>query len=447
MWKNGTTRVTLALALAFALVEATLLPAAALDRSVYGGGIFEGPLPHGGRYVVTAPSSAPLSAVELWYAVPSSGFDAEAVPSIARLAAQSVAASKPATGSSLGEYVASIGGTLSIDVFPNSTAITALVPTREAPATLHLMTESYFSPVVTEAGLRQARRDLATEGLLEQYDPEVLIHTGLFAALFQAGPAHTPSLDLHDLPRCDLASVRRFAERGFVPWRAVLVVSGMVPSELAAVVPGRQEAVERDDAALLSTPAGPPGASVIPFTEPGKGYAWRGPGIDDELASTAMDFIADYLFHPIGGLVTRRLASQLPDIRLNGQFITLRPPGVFLFSLIGRGSDSAAAIALAEITKLAATPLSGAEFARARDVFLYHLQSDLQSPADLAASLGWYAAEGRPGYAPGAQSADGGYWKILSQLSPETVRETARKFLVAAPATVTLHVTGGGKAE
>jgi len=435
----------------FGLLCFTASPASALDRSVYGSGIASGNLQHGGRYVVTLPSSVPLTAVELWYAVPSTGFGPTATASIARLAAQSVAASTPITGVSLGDYVSSIGGTLSIDVFPDSVAITALVPTTNASATVHLLTQSYFSPVLTDVGLRRAKLDLATQALLEKFDPDTVIRNGLFAGLFSAGPAHYPTLSIHDLTNLDLDSVRAFAERGFQTQRASLIVSGVVePGLLESVLPGRIDPTvhpEQDRNTLISTPAAKPSETIIPFTEPGNGFAWLGPDIKDEAASTAMDFIADYLFHPTDGRVTHLLANQTPEVTLSGQFITLRKPGVFVVSISGNGSAVATKIARDEISKLATTPLSHDEFERARNAFIYHLQSDLQTPADLAASLGWYATEGQPEYAPGAKGGEGSYFRNAAMLSPKKITEIAKQFLASQPVTVTLQPSGQEKSQ
>ena len=443
--------ITAAATVGFGLLCSTIAPSHGLDRSpTYGSAITSGNLAHGGRYVFTPTSSMPLTAVELWYAVPSIGYGPAPSTSIARLAAQSVAASEPSGGTSLGEFVSSVGGTLSIDVFPDSVAISALVPSPDAAAAVHLMTQNYFSPVVTEAGLHRAKLDLATQAVLDKFDPDMVIRNGLMAGLFAAGPAHYPTLDIHDLSSLEFGSVKAFAERAFQTQRASLVVSGMVaPNLLDSVIAGHADSdghVDQDGHVLLSTVASKPVDIDIPFNQPGSGFAWVGPNISDEAAATAMDFVADYLFHPTDGKVTRQLATAFPEVAVNGQFITLRQPGVFVVSLSGPGSDAAAKIVRQELAALA-SPLPSDDFARAQNAFIYHLQSNLQTPADFAASIGWYAAEGRPAYAPGADGADGHYFHEAAALSPKKIADAVGRFLTSRPVTVTLQPTAQATAQ
>ncbi len=442
----GFRRVALGALMITASLLALVEPLAARERvtPLYGAGILSGALPQGGHYVLTAPSSMPLTALELWYRVPSIGYGPAIHPSLGRLAAQSAAASSAAQGLSLGEYVASIGGTLSIDVFPDSVAITALVPSPEADATLRLLTGSYFSPHITDAGLHRAKLDMTTEAMYERFDPSVALRNALFAGLFVAGPEHYATLDAHDVAALDLPTVQAFAERAFRPQHASLVVTGATaPSLLTAIMPSatitNTTFSEQDElAALQSTPGSVSTPRFVPFSQPGGGLAWLGPDIDDELSATAMDFIADYLFHPIDGKVTRQLATALPDVTLNGQFITLQKPGIFLVGVSGPGSGAALHQIRQQIQALT-KPLPPDVFLQARRAFSYHIQSELQTPTGLAASFGWYATEGSPGYAPGAQGADSQYDHDIAALSARKVAEVAQTFLQSSPLWVTLE--------
>ena len=84
-------------------------------------------LARGGMAIVRPSQGAPVAAVELWYRAPSTGFGGKAQPSIARLAAQAVAASKPILGDPLGKVVRDAGGRLAITVYTDSIEISALV--------------------------------------------------------------------------------------------------------------------------------------------------------------------------------------------------------------------------------------------------------------------------------------------------------------------------------
>ncbi|HMD02004.1 MAG TPA: hypothetical protein VKG44_03460, partial [Candidatus Baltobacteraceae bacterium] len=92
-----------------------------------------GRLPQGGTYIVRPLKGAPVAAIELWYRAPSTGFGAQPMPSIARLAAQLVAASKPIVGDPLGKQVSDAGGRIGITVYSDSISISAVVPAENAP--------------------------------------------------------------------------------------------------------------------------------------------------------------------------------------------------------------------------------------------------------------------------------------------------------------------------
>ena len=52
-----------------------------------------------------------------------------------------------------------------------------------------------------------------------------------------------------------------------------------------------------------------------------------------------MDFIADYLFRPDAGLAHALGRGSDPDALVNGQFITLRDPGVMFVAFSGKNVE------------------------------------------------------------------------------------------------------------
>ena len=88
------------------------------------------------------------------------------------------------------------------------------------------------------------------------------------------------------------------------------------------------------------------------------------------------------------------------------------------------------------------TPLDATTFARARDAFIYHIRSDLQTPAELADTFGWYSVEGNPSYAPGAGGLDGTYFRDARALTSAFVAETVKRFLGKPGATVAFSRKG-----
>jgi predicted Zn-dependent peptidase len=392
--------------------------------------------------IVQTLGGPPVAAIELWYRAPSTGFGAKPVLSLARLSAQTIAASKPLVGSSLADVVKNAGGRLAISVYGDSVEIAAVVPANAASAVVKTMTTAYFAPVITETGFAIARRDVAQEALFESFNPETAARDAVFETLFESGPQHYPSLGApRDVPAIVLADIRSYATRAFRSQNAILVVSGAVPQTiLSAAATGRTaetalgSAEEYSPAAIANAPA----PVTKPFEETSGGYGWVGPPIANEREATALDFVADYLFNSESGSVTRTLSESNPDAFVVGQFITLHDPGVLFVGFTGKQFDAVRAKVddgLAMMRK----PLPPAVFATALVAFQYHLLHDLQTPVELADNFGWYAVEGNPEYAPGAGSNTGRYFQAIASLTPEFVASVAEKYLSRPGAVVTLQ--------
>ena len=432
------------LSLAALLVVAALPASAATgDLPNLGPHIGVARMPVGGTVIVDPVAGAPVAAVELWYRAPASGFDAKAVPSLARLAAQAVAASKPLVGPSLGTTVKDLGGRLNITVYSDSLAISAVVPAAHAKDVVRVMTTAYFAPVLNDAGFKVAQRDVAEEALIESYNPETMVRDAVFASLFASGPQHYAILGgFKDVAAISIGEARAYAVRAFRSQNAVLVVTGAVePSIAAAAVSGRPAtagsalAAAEDHSALAVATSFEPVAKA--FDQPSGGYGWIGPPIGNEREATALDFIADYLFRNDTGYVTRDLSEQAPDALVLGQFITLHDPGVLFVAFSGKSVDALRA-KVDEGIALMRKPLPAATFANALEAFEFHILSDLQTPEHLADNFGWYAVEGNPEYAPGANGEGGVYFRAAGSLTPQFVAAVAEKYLGKPPASVVM---------
>ncbi len=387
-----------------------------------------GTLAGGGTYLVRPTAGAAVAAIALWYRAPSSGFDAPAIPGLGRVAAAAVAASQPVTGTSLAQFVRQTGGRLSVTAYPESVAISLLVPADRAGSAVRALTRSFFAPVLTDNGLVLARRSVAEDGAIRALNNDAAITDAIYAALFAGGPAKIPPFgSTASFTSLTTDAVRSYAERAFRPSNAVLVVTGAVtPAVLASALPGRDGATPGMETPLPETLA----TGVAPVTvrgpEKGFGLGWAGPPIADEQEATAFDFIADYLFYPDTGSVQRALRDT--GASLTGTFVTYHDPGVFL--LTSAGGDQAAAraavdAALAAIRK----PMAPAAFEAARRKFIYHILSDAETPATLADTYGWYSVEGNPAYAPGEGGQTGRYLSAAAALTPAAVASIAAKYL------------------
>jgi predicted Zn-dependent peptidase len=412
---------------AFLVAAALPVCAATGEMPDLGPNVTVGRLPVGGTVIVRPAQGAPVAAIELWYRAPSTGFGPKPAPGIARLAAQMVAASKPIVGEALGTAIGDLGGRLGITAYGDSVAISASVPASAARNVVKLMTTAYFAPVVTEDGFQEARREVVQEAELSAIDPETVTRDAVFAQLFSAGPQHFPALgDPKDIAAIALADAKAFATRAFRAQNATLVLSGDVDASVA-------EAAAEPELATSVAPV------TKTFGEVVGGYGWIGPAIADTREATAMDFIADYLFRPDDGYVTRQVDQKYPHALLLGQFITLHDPGVMFVVYSGRDDTPALRSLVDDGFAHVQLPMTASTFAAALESFKYHLLSDLQTPSELADNFGWYAVEGAPDYAPGANGDSGTYFKAADSLTPEFVASVATKYFSKAPATVTLR--------
>jgi predicted Zn-dependent peptidase len=378
-----------------------------------------------------------VAAVALWYRAPSSGFAADAVPGLGRLAASAIAASKPVTGTALSQFARQVGGRLNVTAYPESVAVSILVPADRAADAVRALTRSFFAPVLTEAGLGLARQNVLEAGAIRGFDHDAAINDAIYASLFSAGPAKIPPYgSSSSFATLTLDSVRGYAERAFRPANAVLIVTGAVDtSVLAGALPGREGApagAETPVPETLSTATAPVAA---PGPERGFGLGWAGPPITNEREATAFDFIADYLFYPDTGTVQR--AVRTTGSTLVGTFVTYHDPGVFL--LTSTGGDQATVRGIVDTALLAIRqPLAKAAFEAARRQFIYHILSDDETPSALADTYGWYAVEGNPEYAPGEGGGAGRYLAAAAALTPEFVAATAAKYLDRPGAAITV---------
>jgi predicted Zn-dependent peptidase len=186
---------------------------------------------------------APVAAIALWFRAPSAGFD-EPLPGLGRLSAAAVAASRPVTGTSLANFIEGIGGRLAITAYPESVAVSALVPADQGTATLQALTRAFFAPVLTGAGLTAAKRATAEEAQIHQFSSGAAIEESLYGALFVAGPAKYPTFGTPaSIVAVELPRVQAFAERAFRPSNAIVIATGDVDdATLAAAIPGREGA-------------------------------------------------------------------------------------------------------------------------------------------------------------------------------------------------------------
>jgi predicted Zn-dependent peptidase len=416
-----------------ALAAAWILPAgnAAADSALQQ----TGTLPRGGTYVIDPDSTIASAAIGLWFRAPGAGYD-NATPGIADLAATAAAVAPLASGKSLFALVHSVGGELNVEVYPDIVGIATVVPASAARRVVAAITAAYYAPAVDDAAVKTARANAAVLGVQQRYEADATLHDLLFKQIFADGPAHYAPLPISvaQITSVSTAQISAFAKRAFRSENSILALSGNVDaSSLTAVTDGG--GAGRMDPPYDSTLAAPPTSATTSGLIGGIGLAWVGPPIADEKASSALDFIADYLFRDETGVVTRALDQSASDASVVGQFITLHNPGVMVVTIGGDHADKVRDRVLGALSALR-TPMDAQTFNAAREAFLYHVASDTQTPQERADNLGWYGVEGNLVYAPGI--VDGTYGRSVRALDAAYVADVVKQYL-ATPVVVNMQ--------
>jgi zinc protease len=421
-----------------AAVSAALLVGGVASAAVADAASRTGTLPGGVMYEIRPDRAQSGAAVALWYRAPAGGFDAPAAPGLSRLAATTVSASAPISGTPLAQLIERFGGRLTVAAYPDSVAITALVPPDRVAQTVRAMTSDFFAPVVTAPGFAVAQRDVGEDALVRSFEPDA-IEDALGAALFASGPFHDGTLPTAKLADVKVERIRAFAERAFRPANAILILAGNVDAAaLGSVATRSGDTAPRAPEPAAATAPAQRTAQAEPLRRTGvisgTGLGWLGPPISDERSATALDFLADVLFAPKTGTVTRALGGRKATV--TGKFVTYRDPGVFLVTITG--DEAAAARPIVEqAIAAAATPMPAAAFGTARAGFVYRLLAAMETPIEVADTYGWYAVEGDPAYAPAEGGLQGRYFSLAAALTPASVAQAAERFLAVPPAVVT----------
>jgi predicted Zn-dependent peptidase len=385
-----------------------------------------GTLPRGGSYVVDPDPTIASAAIGLWFRAPGAGYD-NATPGLSNLAATAAAVAPLASGKSLFALVHSLGGQVSIAVYPDIVGIGAVVPAGASRRVVAAITAAYFSPSIDDTAVKTARANAAVLGVQQRYQSDQTLHDLLFKQIFASGPAVYPALptSITQLTSITTAQVRSFAQRAFRSENAVLTLTGNVDaSSVSAVTDGNGTGAM--DQPYDSTLAPNPAAATVSGAIDGVGLAWIGPPISDQRAATALDFVADYLFRDTTGVVGRQLDTAKSDALVLGQFITLHNPGVMVVTIGGDQEKQAEKQVLAALETMR-QPLDKKTFEAAREAFLYHVATDTQTPQQRSDNFGWYTVEGNVQYAPGI--SDGAYNQVARSLDPEFVASVVRRYL------------------
>jgi predicted Zn-dependent peptidase len=412
-------------------------------------------------YRIIGGGASPTEAIEVWFRCPADGYDG-ARPGIARLAALAIAEDDHG-GASLRDIALASGGDLTVQVFPAATEIGMIVPAYLSGAAQVAVLTRIFHPSVDDKAIKSAKLRLAEQISLAGLEPDVYLRDRMFAAIFSDGPYLVSTFGTAaTLDAATLTDVQSYIGAAFQPANAIAASAGLGSMDaygaIATFGPVLQSGTAATVVGGMPVPPSSVRKSFAPVTLPvdssttdvhAVALGWVGPPITDERAATAMDFLSDYLMRDGYGTAAQAIAKTQPHATFDGQFITLRNPGVMFAGVWGPGLDRRAAVESirAAVQRVVDAPLSDADFAQASIAYRTHLLHDMDGPQSIADNLGWYFAQGAPDYTPvDMMFGAGAYDDAASSLSAGFVHDIARRYLSSEPAVVTPPDAGGSVA-
>lgn len=305
-----------------------------------------------------------------------------------------------------------------------------------------------FRPSIDAAALDRARTRMAAEQAQSAQSSAAVLRDRVFSAIFADGPLHDATLgDAKLLQSASLTEVRDFAARSYVPGASAVIALGngnadVLRAHIAAASRPSGNGAAMPASAIAAAPAQPIGLTMPDVDAPGVALAWSGPPISDRRAATAMDFLSDYLTDPKTGVFASAATSTTAGASIDGQYVTLEQAGLFFVSATGTGVDPTAMTRSLRdaLDKAIARPMPQGRFATALSAYETRLLRQMDSPQGLADNYGWYFAMNAPSYAPSATdvSLSGEYFAAAASLTPDFVRDVARRYLGASPAVITI---------
>lgn len=385
-------------------------------------------------------------AIEVWVRCPANGWSSSE-PGIARLTALAVLDAK-AGGASLRDTVRAGGGEIGVSIFQTATEFVVLAPADEAPALEDTLLRAVFKPQIDGAALDSARTRLAAEQAEAAQSSQQVLRDEAFASVFTAGPLHDSTLgEPKFLQSASLIEVRAYASRSYVAGASAVIALGngdadALRAHIAAAAPPAGTGAALPSSTVASPSSQPVAISNPDVDVPGVALAWAGPPISDRRAATAMDFLSDYLTDPSSGVFASAARSTTADAAIDGQFVTLENPGLFFVSASGDGVVPATMerALRSALDGVLARPLPQDRFAQALAAYETRLLRQMDSPQGLADNYGWYFAQNAPSYAPSTTDASlgGDYFSMAASLTPDYIRDVARRYLGPTPIVITV---------
>jgi zinc protease len=325
----------------------------------------------------------------------------------------------------------------------------ASLPADNYPLALEVLADALLHSRFDPAEIERERAVIYEEIGRKEDNPQGKLFVEFQAALGDSTPYGRPILGTPEsLARIDQEAFVRFLGARYTAPNLCLVVTGRV---------SRDEVAERAATVLAGVPAGTPN-TVAPFTwEPlphlerriAKDVrhtylmlGFRTPGLSALEESYALEMAAAILGRGRSSRLVQRLREELGIVTAVSAWTWDLSAGGMLIVNAGFEPDREAQVraeieaALGRIGRELATP---EEFERARTVAIADFRFSTETPSDVSATLGQFHV---------ARTAEDAldYIPRLGQVTPEAVREAARRWLSVENAVLTVVEPNGGRA-
>ena len=392
----------LAALLSTALCWAPLSPpalAAVLDPR----GVQSETLHNGLRLIVANDPDARVVAAEIVVKVGAAD-DPPGQKGIAHLLEHVLWAGSPNADSDPRMTIEQIGGVIDAGTLRDYTRFYATVPAGNLDLLIGALGETVLQTEFDEGLVARERRVIIEESAIRAEDPRTVLNALAFAQLYT--PAHPYSSPIEgtpeDLYQIDAARLAFFYQTWYAPNNIAVIVSGDAPFDAV------RDLVARSFGRLPPAALPPHSRPLPPRPSPTrlqtldlpieKAYvmaAFVGPDATEHASVSASDLLATLLTHsPTGRLVFDLQEKQSLAVSLGIDFLTQRDRALFgLWAICEpKNIDGVREAIRTQLSRLAREPVPPAEFAAAKRLLAAGFAFANETPADRAATLGFYEA-------------------------------------------------------
>jgi zinc protease len=297
-----------------------------------------------------------------------------------------------------------IGGVIDAGTLRDYTRFYATVPAGNLHLLIGALGETVLRTDFDENLVARERRVIIEESAMRAEDPHTVLNALAFAQLYTSAHPYSNPIEgtPEDLSQVDAARLAFFYQTWYVPNNIAVIVSGDAPFDAV------RDLVSRTFGRLSPAALPPRSRPLPPRPSPTrlqilelpieKAYvmaAFIGPDATEHTSVSASDLLATLLTHaPTGRLVLELREKQSLALGLGIDFLTQRDRALFGVWAICEPDniDGVQQAIRTQLCRLAREPVPPADFAAAKRLLAAGFAFANETPADRAATLGFYEA-------------------------------------------------------